>query len=157
MELEALNYLNISRLEEPMTNLVRFDPWGMLRDLDRMFEDGPARTPNTWLPRIDVFGKDDTLVVRGEIPGVDPDAIEVTIEGDTLTISGSRTFESSKDLESGYHRRELVEGEFKRTVLLPDGVDAESITAASKNGVLEISIPRRPEVLPRKVTVDVQR
>jgi HSP20 family protein len=140
-----------------MTNLVRFDPWGMLRDLDRMFEDGPARTANTWLPRIDVFGKEETLVVRAEIPGVDPDAIEVTIEGDALTISGARTFESSKDLEGGFHRRELVEGEFKRTVLLPDGVDAASITATSKDGILEISVPKRPEVLPRKVTVDVQR
>ncbi|MDJ0960617.1 MAG: Hsp20/alpha crystallin family protein [Acidimicrobiia bacterium] len=140
-----------------MTNLVRFDPWGMLRDIERVFEDSPGRRANTWLPRIDVFGKENTLVVRAEVPGVDPDAIEVTVEGDTLTISGSRTFESSEELEGGYHRRELFEGEFKRTVLLPDGVDAESITATSKDGILEISVPKRPEVLPRKVTVDVQR
>ncbi len=139
-----------------MTNLVRFDPWGMLRDIDRFFEEGPSRSSG-WMPRIDVFGKDDTLVVRAEVPGVDPDAIEVTIEGDTLTISGTRTFESSEDLEGGYHRHELLEGAFKRTVILPDGVDPESITATSKDGILEISVPKRPEVLPRKVTVDVQR
>jgi HSP20 family protein len=140
-----------------MTNLVRFDPWGMLRDLDRFFDDTPARPGTTWMPRIDVFGKENTLVVRAEIPGVDPDAIDVTVEGDTLTISGTRRFESSEELESGYHRRELFEGEFKRTVILPDGVDPESITATTRDGILEISIPKRPEVLPRKVTVDVQR
>ena len=140
-----------------MTNLVRFDPWGMLRDLDRMFEEAPERGARAWMPRIDVFGKENALVVRAEIPGVDPDAIDVTIEGDTLSITGARRFESSEDIDGGFHRRELVEGEFKRTVLLPDGVDAESITASTKDGILEISIPKRPEVLPRKVTVDVQR
>lgn len=140
-----------------MTNLVRFDPWGMLRDLDRFFEEGPSRSAGTWMPRIDVFGKEESLVVRVEVPGVDAEAIEVTVEGDTLTVSGSRAFESSEDLEGGYHRHELFEGAFKRTVILPDGVDPESITATSKDGILEISIPKRPEVLPRKVTVDVQR
>ncbi len=140
-----------------MANLVRFDPWGMLRDLDRFFEDAPTRSATTWMPRIDVFSKENTLIVRTEVPGVDPEAIDVTVEGDTLTITGSRSFESSEELESGYHRRELFEGEFKRTVLLPDGVDPEAITATSKDGILEISVPKRPEVLPRKVTVDVQR
>ena len=140
-----------------MTNLVRFDPWGMLRDLDRFFDEGAARAGTTWMPRIDVFAKENTLVVRAEIAGVDPDAIDVTVEGDTLTISGTRRFESSEELEGGYHRRELVEGEFKRTVILPDGVDPEAITATTRDGILEISVPKRPEVLPRKVTVDVQR
>ena len=141
-----------------MTNLVRFDPWGMLRDLDRFFDESPNRgAATTWMPRIDVFGKEDALIVRAEVPGVDPEAIDVTVEGDTLTISGSRTFETSEEVEAGYHRRELFEGAFKRTVLLPDGVDAEDITATSREGILEISVPKRPEVLPRKVTVDVQR
>ena len=135
--------------------LFRFDPWGMLRDLDRLFVDAPERTARSWMPRIDVFSKENTLVVRAEVPGVDPDDIDVTVEGDALTITGSRTFETSEELEAGYHRRELATGDFTRTVLLPDGVDAEAITAASKNGVLEISVPKRPEVLPRKVTVDI--
>ena len=72
-----------------MANLVRFDPWGMLRDLDRFFEDAPTRTASTWMPRIDVFSKENTLIVRTEVPGVDPEAIDVTVEGDTLTITGS--------------------------------------------------------------------
>jgi HSP20 family protein len=138
-----------------MTNLVRFDPWGMLRDFDRMFEEGTA-APRTWAPRIDVFTTDEQLTVRTAIPGVDAEDIEITVEGDTLTISGSRSF-SSEETEGTFQRRELVEGEFKRTVLLPDGVDPESVTATSKNGILEISVPKRPEVLPRKVTVDIQR
>jgi HSP20 family protein len=140
-----------------MANLVRFDPWGMLRDLDRYFEEAPRAATKTWTPRIDVFDKDNALIIRAEIPGVDPEAIEVTVEGDTMSITGSRTFTSSEDLEGGFHRRELFEGDFIRTVILPDGVDAESITATTKDGILEISVPKRPEVLPRKVTVDVQR
>ena len=138
-----------------MANLVRFDPWGMLRDFDRLFEEGTT-TSRTWAPRIDVLATDESLLIRTAVPGVDAESIDITVEGDTLTISGSRSF-GSEESDAVYHRRELVEGEFKRTVLLPDGVDAEAITATSKDGILEISVPKRPEVLPRKVTVDIQR
>ena len=73
----------------------------------------------------------------------------------TWSNSG-RSFESEESAES-YHRKEIFEGTFERTILLPEGVDPEAITAASKDGILEISVPKRPEVLPRKVTVEVQR
>jgi HSP20 family protein len=141
-----------------MTSLVRFDPWGMMRDLDRLFEEGARRIGDSpWMPRVDVFEKGSNLVVRAEVPGVDPEHIDVTVESGTLTITGSRSFEKDEEIEGGFHRKEIFEGRFKRTVLLPEGTDADAVTAATKDGILEISVPKRPEVLPHKVSVDVQR
>lgn len=142
-----------------MTNLVRFDPWGMMRDLDRLFEEGGRRgfAESAWMPRLDVFEKGANLVIRAEVPGVDADDIEVTVEAGTLTITGSRSFEKDEEIEGGFHRKEIFEGRFKRTVLLPEGTDADAVAATTKDGILEVTVPKKPEVLPRKVTVDVQR
>ncbi len=141
-----------------MTSLVRFDPWGMMRDLDRLFDDGGRRSgEGAWLPRVDVFERDANLVVRTEVPGVDPEHIGVTVENGTLTITGTRGFEKDDEVEGGFHRKEIFEGRFKRTILLPEGTDADAVTATTKDGILEVSVPKKPEVLPRKITVDVQR
>ncbi len=135
-------------------SLVRFDPFELVRDLDRMF-DSPTPRTGMWLPRVDVFERDANLVVRAEVPGIDAESLDVTVEGGTLTLTGHRKFENETD-EGGYHRKEIFEGQFKRTVLLPEGADADAITATSKDGILEIVVPKKPEVLPRKVTVEVQ-
>ena len=143
-----------------MTNLAQLHPWGLVRDLDRLFVDGPRSNGehSRWFPRVDVFDKDTNLVVRAELPGVGSDDIEVTVESRTLTITGTREFQEEDGPESGgYRRREIFEGGFKRTVLLPVGADTDAITAASKDGILEITVPKKAEVLPRKVNVDVQR
>ncbi len=129
-----------------------------MRDLDRLFEDGARRVGDSpWMPRVDVFEKDTNLVVRAEVPGVDPEHIDVTVESGTLTITGSRSFEKDEEIEGGFHRKEIFEGRFKRTVLLPEGTDADAVTASTKDGILEVSVPKKPAVLPRRVTVDVQR
>lgn len=131
--------------------LVRFDPFGIGRDLDRMFEE-TFRSREGWLPRVDVFEREGTLVVRAETPGIDPESLDITLEGGVLSISGSRTFESETD-KGAFHRKEIFEGEFRRTVMLPDGVDLEAVEATSKDGIVEITIPMAPEVLPRKIKV----
>ena len=133
-------------------DLVRFDPFSVMREFDRLLDRSPAG--QVWAPRIDVLDREDAIVVRVEVPGVDPDAIDLTLEDHTLTISGSRHFEDSVD-ETGYHRREIFAGEFKRTLILPEGLNAEEITATTDNGLLVVTLPRRPEVLPRKVKIDV--
>jgi HSP20 family protein len=139
-----------------MTSLVRFDPWGLMRDLDRLFEGSARHVEGDWMPRADVFERDANLVVRVEVPGVDPESIEVTVEGGALCLSGERKFDS-ETVDGDFHRREIFEGHFKRTILLPEGTDPEAISATSKDGILEITVPKKPEVLPRKITVDVQR
>ena len=136
-------------------SLVRFDPFELVRDLDRLF-DSPTPRTGMWLPRVDVFERDANLVVRAEVPGVDTESLDVTVEGGTLTITGTRSFENETDTGS-FHRKEIFEGQFKRTVLLPEGIDPESITASSKDGILEVIVPKKPEVLPRRVAIEVQR
>ena len=135
-------------------NLVRFDPFSLLSEMDRFFEHGFAAAPKTWAPRIDAFDQEKELVIRVEIPGVKPDEVEITVEDRTLTISGKRQLEEATE-QAGYHRREIFSGEFKRTLVLPEGLNAEEITAKAEDGILRVTIPRRPEVLPRKIKVGV--
>ena len=88
-------------------SLVRFDPFELVRDLDRLF-DSPTPQTGMWLPRVDVFERDAELVVRAEVPGIDADSLDVTVEGGTLTISGTRSFESETDV-GGFHRKPFRE------------------------------------------------
>ena len=134
--------------------LVPFEPFSLLRDFDRLMEQRSTGRGTEWAPRIDVFGRDEELVIRVEVPGVSAGDIDITIEDRTLTISGSRQFEESTE-EAGYHRREIFTGSFKRTLVLPDELNRDEIAAKATDGILEVSIPRRPEVLPRKVKIDV--
>lgn len=133
-------------------DLVRFDPFSVFGELDRLIDRSPAA--RAWAPRVDVFERDTDLVVRVDVAGVDPDDIDITIEGRTLTVSGSRSSEERIE-ERGYHRQEIFAGEFRRTLVLPAGIDADAITANTDNGMLEIVAPLKAEVLPRKVKIDV--
>jgi HSP20 family protein len=133
--------------------LVRFDPFSAMREFDRFFEGRPA---NLWTPRVDVYDRESDLMIRTEVPGVSPEDIDITVEGNTLTVKGHRSFEKEENKEN-YHRKEIFEGVFERTILLPEGTDAEAVSATSKDGILEISVPKKPEVLPRKVSVEIQR
>ena len=134
-------------------DLVRFDPFSLLSEMDRLFERGATAAP-TWAPRLDAFDREKELVIRVELPGVKPEDVDITVEDRTLTISGKRQFEETVE-QGNYHRREIFTGEFKRTLVLPEGLNAEEIAAKAENGLLSVSIPRRPEVLPRKVKVGV--
>jgi len=134
-------------------DLVRFDPFSLLSEMDRFFERGVAATPS-WAPRIDAFDREKELVIRVEIPGVKPEDVDITMEDRTLTISGKREFDETVE-QAGYHPREIFAGEFKRTLVLPEGLNPEEITAKAEDGILTVTLPRRPEVLPRKVKVGV--
>lgn len=139
-----------------MTTLVRFDPFNVMRDLERIFDTPAAPRTRAWMPRVDVFDRDNALVVRTEVPGIDAESLDVSIEADVLTITGSRAFERSEN-DGEFHRKEIFEGEFKRTVRLPEGIDSQAVTATSKDGMLEVVVPKRPEVLPHKVSIEIQR
>ena len=137
--------------------IVRFDPFGALRELERAFATplSSVRTEGTWAPRVDVYNHDGSLVVRAEVPGVNPEDIDVTVEGDSLTISGSRRFETETE-KDGFHRKEIFQGSFSRSVALPEGTDADAVSATSKDGILEVTVPMPAEVMPRKIEVAVQ-
>jgi len=138
--------------------LVRWEPFGLLRDFDRLLE--PTTEARTWVPRIDAFDREGALVMRAEVAGIGADDIEVSVEDGKLTLSGTRSFSSEtsdeETAELGFHRKEIFEGSFKRTVFLPDTADIDNISASSKDGILEVTVPMLAEALPRKVTVNVE-
>lgn len=136
-------------------NMVRFDPFTVLRELDRVFDQPGSRTTDNWAPRTDVFTEGDHFVIRAEVPGVDADSLEVTVEAGVLSITGERSF-TNEMTEEGYHRKEIFEGRFRRSVTLPDAFDAEQITASSEAGILEVRVAKKPEVLPKKINVDIK-
>lgn len=87
---------------------------------------------------------------------MDPETIDITVEGGRLTVAGSRSLATQED-KGGFHRKEIFEGSFTRTILLPEGIDPESVTATSDNGILEIVVPKRPEVVPKTIAVEVKK
>lgn len=135
-------------------NLATWDPFTLVRDFDRLF-DAPRVTLTPSFPRFDVFEREGSLVVRTEVPGVAAEDIDVTVENGTLTVSGSRSF-TDESSEGDFHRKEIYEGEFKRTVLLPEGLDLDAVKASSRDGILEVRIPRSAEVLPKKIKVELE-
>lgn len=108
-----------------------------------------------WLMDIDMFRKDDTLVIRADVPGIKPEDIEVTVDGDLLTIKGHR--EEEKEVEDeDYYCSERSSGSFVRTVRLPEGVTADQVDAHRDNGVLEVTIPLPKAAEPKAVKVTVK-
>ncbi len=127
-------------------HLVRFDPFRVAWDMSL------AAPTRRWAPRADVIDAADRILVRFEVPGIDAEALDVSIEDGLLVVAGTRSFEDEAD---GWARRELAQGEFRRAVSLPEEVDADQVSASYTHGILTIALPKRPEVLPRKVQVEV--
>ena len=140
-------------------NIARFEPWNFIdllhRDLDRVAlrrsgvdEDTVAR----WVPAVDIVEEKERFVLRADVPGVDPADIDVSADNGVLTVAGERQVQSRGE-DAGVQRVERVNGRFSRRFSLPDTSDADGITAQSRNGILEISIPKLPEVQARRITV----
>ncbi len=101
----------------------------------------------------DVFHTEDRLVIRMDLPGVDPDEVEVTVQENTLLINGRRRFPFEAD-KVRFTRRGTFYGEFTQRVALGKGLDVDQINARFDNGVLEVAIPFAAEVQPRKIAID---
>jgi HSP20 family protein len=141
--------------------LVRWDPireldslqGDMTRLFDRFFEGrAPNGTSRRWIPAMDLVETDDHLVLRGDLPGMTEDDVDIEIKDNILTVSGERTSESEQSGE-GYHRVERAFGSFSRSLTLPQGVDAERVEAKFENGVLEVRIPKPAEAKPTRVQI----
>ena len=143
-------------------HLTRYQPWSLhrevLNEFNRLFEragDNDESTSATaeWAPAVDIAEHADRYVLHADVPGVDPNAIEITLEGGVLTLAGSREKAvEQKDVDS--RRVERITGRFLRRFTLPESVDAENVKASGKHGVLEIVIPKREAAKPRKITVN---
>jgi len=143
-------------------NLVRFEPWSLFDELQRDFNRSAARrfAPGTgensaadWVPAVDIVEHKDRFVVRADVPGVDPSHIDVSMDNGVLSVSGERHADDRSEVD-GVQRYERSVGRFYRRFTLPETADADGITAKSTNGILEISIPKVPEVRARRITVE---
>jgi HSP20 family protein len=138
--------------------IVRWDPWRELAGLERQFDEllgrgragSRGQAGSTWVPALDVHQDGDTMVIRAEIAGVDPEKVEITIDDDVLTLSGKR--EEDRKVEEGqWIRRERFTGQFRRSISLPPGVDPRQVKANATNGVIEIRVPRPGPSEPHRV------
>ena len=109
----------------------------------------------SYVPQIESSVRDNTLCVRADLPGIDPKDVEVTVEGNRLTLRGQRTAEHERS-EEGYFHCERQYGSFVRSFTIPEGVKAEDIQAKYHNGVLELSVPLPASAQPQKVNIAIE-
>jgi HSP20 family protein len=108
-----------------------------------------------WCPDLDCYMKDNKFFIHADIPGVDPKEVDISIVGNILTIKGERkTDVTEKKGEYIFHESSF--GEFVRTMTIPEGVDVSKVHASYRNGVLELSMPTKAEVLPKKIHVELE-
>ena len=138
-----------------------YEPWNILSQLQRELErkqeihngiqEGTSVTAE-WVPAVDIKEEAECYVLLADLPGVSPNSIDVSMENGILTLSGKRETEAKTHRE-GYKRVERLYGNFHRRFSLPDTVDSEGVTARCSNGVLEITIPKKSVVQPKKIVV----
>ncbi|MCE5262672.1 MAG: Hsp20/alpha crystallin family protein [Deltaproteobacteria bacterium] len=120
-------------------------------EMSRIFS-GLGQPLNPEVPPVNAWVGESDVVVTAELPGVDPERVDVSVVGDTLTISGSREAEPLKEGEN-YHRQERSHGRFTRSLQLPFHVEAGKVDAKYEKGVLRITLPRAEADKPRKISV----
>jgi HSP20 family protein len=134
-------------------SIIRYEPFGLLTQLQRELARAEGSTATAeWSPSVDIKEEPDRFVIHADVPGVNPDDIDIHMENGQLTIKGEKKTEATTD-EKNYKRIERTYGSFYRRFGLPDSAQADRISARSKHGVLEIVIPKRESVQPRKISV----
>jgi HSP20 family protein len=108
----------------------------------------------SWAPAVDIYEKDGNIVLKAELPGIDPKSVEIRVENNVLSLRGERKLEDEVKKE-GFHRVERAYGTFTRSFTLPTVVDTEKIKAESKDGVLKLTLPQREEAKPKQIQIQV--
>lgn len=150
-----------------MTNaktVTRFDPTrdlvGLTDEVERVFRHvlGGQDTPvaaGAWSPALDVEENEDAFVLHVELPGMKADDVDISLEENVLTISGERTFYADRERD-GFKRVERRFGRFHRAVRLPDRVEPDGVTAAYRDGIVSVTVPKAPEAKPRRIQIETQ-
>jgi HSP20 family protein len=143
--------------------IVRYEPFSLLnqlqREVNRLFDtsrfsdEESSVAASDWMPAVDIKEEKDRFIIQADLPGVDPKDIEITMENGILTLKGQRISETKEETEK-YKRIERVRGTFLRRFSLPETVAADRIAAKSKNGVLEVVVPKGSATQPRKINVE---
>ena len=134
-------------------------PWQEMerlrREMNRLFAGLPASAGGVAAPvypAMNVWTNEDGAILTAELPGVNADDIEISVEGDTLTLSGNRQPDEMPE-QATYHRRERGHGRFSRVFRLPFPIDSGKVDAAFEKGVLRVSLPRPESDKPKKITI----
>ena len=145
-------------------NIARFDPFREFEDILRRYSEPAGRNilsrekegmlSASWTPSVDINETSDAYVVKGELPGVDKDNVDISIEDNLLIIRGEKKVETESDDEK-YHRKECVYGSFERSFSLPKQVDVNKVEASFSNGVLKLNIPKAEEAKPKQIQVQI--
>jgi len=148
--------------------IVRWEPFRDLQAvqdrLNRVFDEAFRGAPRggddewalggQWAPSVDIYENDGNLVLKAELPGIEPKDVDVRVENNVLTLRGERKFESEVKRDK-YHRVERAYGTFSRSFTLPNVVDTDKIKAEYKDGVLQVTLPQREEAKPKQIQVAV--
>ena len=147
--------------------IVRWEP---IRDLlstqrgfDRLFREGFSPvfdetevSTRSWAPPVDIFETENDIVLKAELPGIDPKDVEVRVEDNTLYLKGERKYEKEVN-DKNYHRVERSYGSFARSFSLPNSIDADKVKAEYKDGLLTLTMPKREEAKPKTIKIDVTK
>lgn len=143
-----------------MSSMSRFDPIRemitMRQAVDKMLGEAfvrgsESRGTGAWLLPMDAYFTDETIVIRADVPGLKPDEIEITLEGNTLSIRGEIKREEANNRK--YVLLERPTGKFERTLTINTPIDADKVEAAFSNGVLTLTLPKAEAVRPRQIAV----
>jgi HSP20 family protein len=136
-------------------SLSHYDPLASLRAVESAFSRllTEPQTNRPWAPSVDIYETENELVVKADLPDVDPNAIDVRVENQTLTIAGERKFEDESH-DKGYHRIERSYGNFVRSFAVPNTFDTDKINAGFKNGVLTVTLTKKETAKPRQIKVE---
>jgi HSP20 family protein len=110
----------------------------------------------SWAPPVDIYETEDAIVLKAELPGVDPKDVEVRVEDNTLYLKGERKFEKEVK-EQNYHRVERSYGSFARSFSLPNSISTDKVKAEFKDGLLTLTMPKREEAKPKTIKIDVTK
>ena len=143
--------------------ITRYDPFRDLRNLqeevNRLFTGNAGRTfddegiaRGSWSPSVDIYENKEQIVLEAELPGMNREDFELTVENNVITLRGERRFEKKEDTDN-YHRVERAYGSFTRSFTLPNTVSGEGASADYRNGVLRVTLPKREETKARRIEV----
>ena len=143
--------------------IVRWEPFRDLLTAQKEFFDQhlPALfgeqepTTRTWAPPVDIYETDNALILKADLPGIDPKDVDIRVENGVLYLKGERKFEKEEKKEN-YHRIERSYGAFTRSFALPNSIDADHVTAEYKGGQLILTMPKREEAKPKAVKINVE-
>ena len=143
--------------------ITRYDPFRDLRNLqeevNRLFTGNVGRTfddegiaRGSWSPSVDIYENKEQIVLEAELPGMNREDFDLTVENNVITLRGERRFEKKEDTDN-YHRVERAYGSFTRSFTLPNTVSGEGASADYRNGVLRVTLPKREETKARRIEI----